>query len=169
MLRPFVGKWNEESCLEFWKEVGKRFVPATAKYRFNVCTDGNKQNTPALQTIFPAGAVNYARVKKIRRGDIVIGIVRKNVLGYTTIEEIGIRHIDGFCARLRERVSRYCRKSKTFSKKKTAFYYHLCIFQAYNNFIEPYKDKKTPCMIEGITSRFWDWDDFFKRFYPSSQ
>jgi len=168
MLRPFVGKWNEESCLEFWKETSKRFVPATAKYRFNVCTDGNKQNLTALQTMFPKGAVNYAKVKKIRRGEIVLGVVRKNVLGHIPREEIGIRHIDGYCARLRERVSRYCRRSKTFSKNKTSFYFHLCIFQAYNNFIEPYQDKKTPCMIEGITSRIWDWNDIFMKFYHSS-
>ena len=167
-MRPFVGKWNEESCIEFWKETSKRFLLATAKYRFNVCTDGNKQNLTALQTVFPKGAVNYSKVKKIRRGDIVIGVINKNVLGYMPKEQIGIHHVDGYCKRLRERVSRYCRKSSTFSKNKTSFYYHLCIFQAYNNFIEVYKNKKTPCMIEGITSKIWDWDDIFMNFYHSN-
>ena len=166
-LRPFVGKWNEESCLEFWKEISKRFVLATAKYRFNACTDGNKQNLPALQTVFVQGAVNYAKVKKIRRGKIVIGAVRKNVLGYMPKDQIGIHHVDGYCKRLRERISRYCRRAGTFSKKKTSFYCHLCIFQAYNNFIEVYKDKKTPCMTEGITSKIWDWNDIFMKFYHS--
>jgi hypothetical protein len=168
MLRPFVGRWNEESCQEFWTDVSRRFVPPTVKYRFNVCTDGNKQNLGAFKLVFSSGAVNYAKVKKIRRGEIVIGVIRKNVLGFMPKEEIGIRHIDGFCKRLRERVSRYCRRSSTFSKKRTPFYYHLCIFQAYNNFIEPYQDKKTPCMIEGITSNIWDWDDIFMNFYQSS-
>jgi hypothetical protein len=167
-LRPFVGKWNEESCKEFWEEVSKRFVPATAKYRFNACTDGNKQNLPALQTVFAQGAVNYGKVKKIRKGEIVIAQIANNVLGNIPKDEISIRHVDGYCKRLRERVSRYSRKSSTFSKKRTAFYYHLCIFQAYNNFIEIYKEKKTPCMIEGITSSKWDWGDIFMRFYHSS-
>ncbi|MBS3121619.1 hypothetical protein J4434_01925 [Candidatus Woesearchaeota archaeon] len=125
MLKPFVGKLNEISCLEFWKEVSKRFIPATAKYKFNTCTDGNKQNLSALQIAFQNGTVNYSKVKKIRNGDIVIGMINKCILGNMPKEEIGIRHIDGFCARLRERVSRYCRKSKTFSKKKTPFYLHL--------------------------------------------
>lgn len=141
----------------------------TAKYRFNVCTDGNKQNNSALQTVFAQGAVNYAKVKKIRRGDIVIAQVAKNVFGNMLKNEISIRHIDGYCKRLRERLSRYCRRSSTFSKKKTPFLYHLSLFQAYNNFIEPYKDKKTPCMIEGITSSIWDWEDIFMRFYHSKQ
>ena len=167
MLRPVIGKWNEDSSLEFWKETSTRFVPATAKYRFNVCTDGNKQNVSALQSVFPKNAVNYSKVKKIRKGEIVVGMIKKNVLGYTSYEKIGIRHIDGFCKRLRERVSRFCRKSSTFSKKRTPFYYHLCIFQAYNNFIEPYKDKKTSCMLEGITSSIWQWDDIFMNFYQS--
>lgn len=168
MLKPFVGKWNEISCLEFWTEVSKRFVPATAKYRFNACTDGNKQNLSALQTAFRQGTVNYSKVKKIRNGDIVIGFVNRSVLGNMSKEEIGIRHIDGFCARLRERVSRYCRKSKTFSKKKTPFYLHLMIFQVYNNFIEPYEEKKTPCMIEGITSKKWNWKDILMNYCLSS-
>ena len=166
-MRPFVGKGNEESCIEFWKETSKRFVPATAKCRFNVCTDGNKQNLSALQMVFVQGAVNYAKVKKIRRGEIVVGVVRKNVLGYIPKENISISHVDGYCKRLRERVSRYSRRSSTFSKNKTPFYYHLLIFQAYNNFIEPYKNNKTPCMIEGITSKIWDWDDILMIFYQS--
>ena len=141
---------------------------ATAKYRFNVCTDGNKQNVDALKSVFPQGAVNYAKVKKMRKGEIVIGVVRKTVLGYVPKEDISISHVDGFCKRLRERVSRYSRRSSTFSKSKTPFYYHLLIFQVYNNFIEPYKDKKTPCMIEGITTKIWDWDDIFMKFYQSS-
>jgi len=167
-LRPYVGKWNEESCKEFWEEVSKRFVPATAKYRFNVCTDGNKQNLVVFQQVFPPGAVNYGIVKKIYNGAIVIGMVNKNVLGSMPKDEIGIRHADGYCKRVRERISRYCRKSSAFSKRRTAFYYHLCIFQAYNNFIEIYKEKKTPCMIEGITSKKWDWDDIFMKFYHPS-
>ena len=82
--------------MEFWKITSNRFVPATAKYRFNVCTDGNKQNLSALLVVFPKGAVNYGKVKKIRRGEIVIGVVRKNVLGYITKEDISIRHDDGY-------------------------------------------------------------------------
>ena len=97
-----------------------------------------------------------------------MGVVRKNILGYMPKEEISISHADGYCKRLRERVSRYSRRSSTFSKNKTPFYYHLLIFQAYNNFIEPYRDNETPCMIEGITSKIWDWDDIFMKFYHSN-
>lgn len=167
-LRPFVGKWNEESCYEFWKDVSQRFVYATVKYRFNVCTDGNKQNHAAFEKVFAHGAVNHGVVKKVYIGQIVVGLVVRNVSGKISKDEISIRHVDGYCKRLRERLSRYCRKSSTFSKRRTAFYYHLCIFQTYNNFIEIYKEKKTPCMIEGITSKKWDWDDIFMKFYHSS-
>ena len=90
MLKPFVGKLNEISCLEFWKEVSKRFIPATAKYKFNTCTDGNKQNLSALQIAFQNGTVNYSKVKKIRNGDIVIGMINKCILGNMPKEEIGM-------------------------------------------------------------------------------
>jgi hypothetical protein len=118
--------------------------------------------------LIPQGALNYSIVKKIYQGPIVMGVIARTVLGRIPKDQVGIRHVDGYCKRVRERISRYCRKSSTFSKRRTAFYYHLCIFQAYNNFIEPYKEKKTPCMIEGITSKKWDWDDIFMNFYHSS-
>lgn len=155
--------------MEFWKGVEKRFQPATNKYRFNVCTDGNKQNITALQKVFAHNSLNYGKVKKIKRGAIVIAQIVKKVLGNMPLDEIGIRHIDGYCARVRERISRYCRRSKTFSKKKASFYLHLNIFQTYNNFIEIYKDKKTPCMIEGITLKKWDWNEILMRFYHSNE
>lgn len=139
----------------------------TAKYRINICTDGNKQNISALKNAFVQGAVNYGKTKKIRKGAVVLAQISQSVLGRMDLNEIGIRHIDGYCARLRERLSRYCRRSKTFSKKKKHFYHHLSLFQAYNNFIDIYKEKKTPCMIEGITDRKWDWDDIFRNFYHS--
>ena len=163
-----VGKWNDESCLEFWKGVAKRLEIPTAKYRLSICTDSNRQNLTALRSAFPQNSVNYGAVKKIRKGPIVIGQIARNVFGLMRKDEIGIRHIDGYCARLRERVSRYVRRSKTFSKKKTPFYNHLSIFQAYNNFIEVYKEKKTPCMIEGITTRIWDWGDILLKQYHSA-
>lgn len=166
-MQHLVGKWNDESCLEFWKGVEKCFQPSTNKYRFNVCTDGNKQNITALQTVFAKNSLNYGKVKKIRIGAVVIAQIVKKVLGNMSLDEIGIRHIDGYCARIRERISRYCRRSKTFSKKRMPFHLHLCIFQTYNNFIEIYKDKKTPCMIEGITSKKWNWSDILMRFYHS--
>ena len=98
----------------------------------------------------------------------MIGVVKKNVLGYMPKDTISICHVDGYCKRLRERVSRYCRRAGTYSKKKSPFYNHLFIFQAYNNFIDVYKEHKTPCMIEKVTSRIWDWEDIFMNFYQSS-
>jgi hypothetical protein len=167
-IQHLVGKWNDESCLEFWFGVAKRLQIPTVKYRLTVCTDSNRQNLTALQTTFPKHSINYGAVKKIRKGPIVIGQVARNVFGYTSKDAISIRHIDGYCARLRERISRYVRRSKTFSKKKTPFYNHLCLFQAYNNFIDVYKDKKTPCMIEGITTRIWSWGDILSKYCHSS-
>lgn len=155
--------------MKFWKKIASRIEIPTNKYRLNVCTDGNKQNKSALKKTFTKNSINYGKVKKVYSGAIVIGTIAKNVLGKIPKDEISIRHVDGFCKRLRERVSRYCRRSSTFSKKKTPFELHLAIFQAYNNFIEIYKDKKTPCMIEKITSKKWDWHDILMRFYQPSQ
>jgi hypothetical protein len=40
---------------------------------------------------------------------------------------------------------------------------HLDIYQAYNNLVKTYpslnkgKEKRTPCMAEGITEDIWSW------------
>lgn len=166
-INHFVGKWNEESCVKFWNAVAKRHILPTAKYKINVCTDGNKQNIFALKKSFPHHSINYGQIHKIRIGEIVIDMTCRNILGNMPKNEIGIRHIDGYCARIRERISRYYRRAKTYSKKRSPLDYHLSVFQAYNNFIQVYKEGKTPAMIEGIISRNLDWNDFFRYFHQS--
>ena len=163
-VQHFVGKWNEDSCEIFWAKASKKFKLATVKYRFNVCTDGNKQNQGVFKKVFPPCAVNYGKVKKISVGQIVVGTTKRSSLGHIPIQNIDIKYIDGYCSRLRERVSRFCRRAKTYSKKRFAFESHLDMFQAYNNFMDISYDKKTPCMIEKITDRIWEWDDIFFNF-----
>ena len=81
-LKLIIGKWNEESCLEFWSEIKKRFVPATAKDRFNACTDGNKQNLSALQTVFVQGAVNYAKFSKGYQASKLLSAAKEHADSY---------------------------------------------------------------------------------------
>lgn len=88
------------------------------------------------------------------------------VFGYGKYNEISIAHIDGYCARLRERVSRFVREAKTYSKKRMVLKQILDIHQANNNLIEIKEKGKTPAMIEGIVSEKWSWSKLLHKRLP---
>lgn len=87
----------------------------------------------------------------------LIGKRMRWVFGYGSYDEISIAHMDGYCARLRERVSRFVREAKTYSKKRMVLKQLLDITQANNNLIEAKKKGTTPAMIEGLVSKKWSW------------
>ncbi|MFH1440139.1 MAG: hypothetical protein ABIG89_06220, partial [Candidatus Woesearchaeota archaeon] len=69
-------------------------------------------------------------------------------------------NIDGFCSKLRERISCFTRKARGFAKKKLCIEQRLEIFSIQHNFIEA-KKGETPAMKEGLIDKKWTWNDFF--------
>ena len=132
----------------------------TRKRKLTIFSDGNKQNLTAIQNNFPQGNVNYAIRKKIRQGQKVVGIVSKIVFGNLPRKDISINQIDGFCSKLRERISCFTRKARGFAKKKQCIEQRLEIFSIQHNFIET-KKGKTPAMKEGLQSKPLTWNSFF--------
>lgn len=80
------------------------------------------------------------------------------IFGCGPYDEIGIAHIDGHCAKLRERVSRFVRETKAYSKKRRVLRELLDIHQANHNLIEVKSKGKTPAMIEGLVKEKWSWN-----------
>ena len=151
-----VGKWNEETCDEFYKMVSSRLRFPTRKRKVTINTDGNEQNVGGIKKHFPVNAVNYSRRKKIRKNQKIVGIVSEIIFGNQDRTKIGITQIDGFCSKLRERISCFTRKARSFAKRKTGLEDRLEIFSVQHNFMEK-KKKKTPAIREAITSKLWDW------------
>lgn len=73
---------------------------------------------------------------------------------------IAINQIDGFCSKLRERVSCFGRKARSFAKKKKCIEQRLEIFSIQHNFIEK-KKGQTPAMKEGLFHKPLSWSSFF--------
>lgn len=136
--------------------LAKRTRFPTNKRKITINTDGNKQNISGIENNFPQGAVNYGLRKKIRIGQQIVGIVSKNVLGNISKSDIGITEIDGFCSKLRERISCFTRKARSFAKKKICIEQRLETFSVQHNFIEK-KKGKTPAQKEGINDKILDW------------
>ncbi len=155
-----VGKWNEETCDKFYDVISNRLRFPTNKRKVTIFSDGNKQNITAIKKHFPQGAVNYGLRKKIKKNTKIVGVISKVVLGRIPKNEIGITNIDCFCSKLRERISCYTRKARSFAKKKKCIEERLEIFSVQHNFIEK-KKGETPAMKEGLTNKVWTWNKFF--------
>lgn len=134
----------------------------TRKRRITINSDGNKQNITAIKNNFPQGAINYGLRKKIRINQKIVGIVSRNVFGMIKKDLIGITEIDGFCSKLRERISCYTRKARSFAKRKQCIEQRLEIFSIQHNFIEK-KKGETPAMKEGIINKPLTWNTFFQK------
>jgi hypothetical protein len=104
--------------------------------------------------------VNYALRKKIREAQKVVGMVSKVIYGYLPKNEISITKIDGFCSKLRERISCFTRKARSFAKKKKCLEQRLEIFSIQHNFMEK-KKGLTPAMKEGLLDKPITWKTFF--------
>jgi len=131
-----------------------------------ILSDGNKQNRIAIPNNFPQCAINYAVRKKVRIAQKVVDIVSKVILGRIPKDEISITYIDGFCSKLRERISCFGRKARGFAKKKLCIEQRLEIFSIQHNFIEK-KKGKTPAMKEGLLRKPLTWNDFFNIRLPT--
>ena len=100
--------------------------------------------------------------KKIKDGDRLVGIASEIIFGNPKKNEITINHIDGFCSKLRERISCFTRKGRAFAKKRVSLEQRLEIFSVQHNFMEVRKGK-TPAMMEGLADKKWTWDTFFNQ------
>ena len=155
-----VGKWNDFTCNEFYSLLSKRVKFPTRKRRITIISDGNKQNLIAIPNNFPQGNINHAIRKKIRINQKIVGAVSKVILGNIAKDEISITQIDGFCSKLRERISCFTRKARSFAKRKLCIEQRLEIFSIQHNFIE-IKKGKTPAMKERLQSKPLTWETFF--------
>lgn len=151
-----VGKWNDFTCDLFYKKIAERVKFATTKKKITIFSDGNKQNFTAIPNNFLQGTINFAIRKKIKIKDKIVGVVSRVIYGNVSKEEIKITNIDGLCSKLRERISCFTRKARTFAKRKVGLEQRLEIFSVQLNFIEK-KKGKTPAMKEGIFDKNLNW------------
>ena len=114
----------------------------------------------AIPNNFSKEAVNFAIRKKIRMRQKIVGVVSKLIIGNLPKDLIGITQVDGFCSKLRERISCFTRKARSFAKKKLCIEQRLEIFSVQHNFMEM-KKGKTPAMKEGLIDKPLSWNTFF--------
>lgn len=128
--------------------------------KLEIYTDGNDQYLTSLNALYASPCVSYGQVIKIRKNGKVEDKYKIVVIGEPPLSEIETTDVENSNGILRERVGRLVRKSKTFSKLKPKLESALSIFQFYWNFMNIFKDKSTPGMIEGIIDQKISWRIF---------
>lgn len=151
-----VGKWNDLTCDKFYKRLSERLRFPTKSCKLTIFSDGNKQNLTALPNNFHKEHVNYGIKKKVKINKKIVGIISKVIFGKIPKDQIAINHIDGFCSKLRERISCFTRKGRSFAKNKKCIEQRLEIFSVQHNFIEA-KKGETPAMKEGLSNKNLTW------------
>ena len=102
--------------------------------------------TSTIQEYYAETCVDYGQLIKIREGGKVVDKIKKVIYGTPCIDEIettDIENMNGIC---RERLGRFVRKTKCFSKKKTRLINAFELFHFYWNFMDKLTKTETPAM-----------------------
>jgi hypothetical protein len=129
--------------------------------KIEIFTDGNDDYTHILPDYYADTCINYGKLVKIREKGRVVDKVKRIIYGTPDPEDIETINIENFNGILRERISRLVRKTKCFSKYKRRLECAVELFQFYWNFINDFRRRHTPAMLEGIAKKRWSWHNFF--------
>ncbi len=129
--------------------------------KLDIYTDGNDDYTYVLPEFYDGACINYGQLVKIRERGRLIGKEKRTIYGDPNPAEIETTDVENYNGILRERIGRLVRKTKCFSKKRIRLESALHLFQFYWNFINPFKRKTTPAMLEGLSDHQWSWAEFF--------
>ena len=146
------------TCNQFLFLVASRLRIPQPPIQISITTDGNPQYLTALLKQFPASCIDYGRRVKHHAKNRLAAVIREKVLGDPEITSISTSVVEGYNNKIRQRISRFVRKTASFSKTIGGHIRAMDIFQFASNFIEP-KNGMTPAMREGITDRIWTWKE----------
>ena len=155
------GKRSNATCERFLDSVFERVQLPNPKARIIVSTDGNFQYVDRLADLYCESCIDYGQVIKRKENNRLVEIIRVKTLGNPKISSISTSIVEGYNNKIRQRISRFVRKTASFSKSVSSCINALDLFQFVNNFIDLKKNKrKTPAMIEKISDHVWSWGEF---------
>jgi len=129
--------------------------------KLEIYSDGNDDYTYVLSEYYAETCINYGQLIKIRENGNLIGKEKRIIYGDPDQADIETTETENFNSIMRERSGRLVRKTKCFSKLKRRLISALELFLFYWDFINNFRRGKSPAMLEGITTKLWNWHEFF--------
>jgi len=156
-----VGKWTQKTCGRMIEKLFERTEHPSPQSKIEIFSDGNDDYTYVLPDYYSDTCINYGQLVKIRENGKVIGKEKRTIYGNPDLCDIETTDVENFNGILRERIGRLVRKTKCFSKRRRRLECSVQLFQFYWNFINEFKRRTTPAMLEGLTDSLWTWNEFF--------
>jgi hypothetical protein len=126
-----------------------------------VFTDGNDDYSYVLPQCFHLGLIDYGQLIKFKVQGRVVGKEKIVVYGEPSLGDVETTVVENFNGILRERLGRFVRRSKCFSKVKRRLVCCVEFFRFYWNFINEFKRDASPGKLEGLTDQLCSWHEFF--------
>nr|QNO57742.1 hypothetical protein GBAFDLPJ_00036 [Methanosarcinales archaeon ANME-1 ERB7] len=143
------------------EKLSERTEQPSMQTKIEVFTDGNDDYTYVLPDYYADTCINYGQLVKIRENGRVVRKEKRAIYGTPDPSDIETTDIENYNGILRERIGRLVRKTKCFSKRRWRLKCSLQVFQFYWNFMNEFKRRTSPAMLEGLADHLWTWHDFF--------
>jgi IS1 family transposase len=160
MIAYSAGKRVYETCEKMLTQFFERMALPYPDSKILISTDGNPQYSIILSCLYCNTCIEYGQVVKVKENNILIRVNKEQIVGNMKLGEISTSIVEGYNNKIRQRLSRFVRRTASFSKTLIGYKASMDLFQFVNNFIEIKKEKKTPAMIEGVTNFVWGWEQF---------
>jgi hypothetical protein len=132
----------------------------SSDYKIEIFSDGYEEYEKCFADYYANTCINYGQIIKIREGGKVVDKIKRIVWGNPDFDSIDTVNVENSNGIFRERVGRLVRKTKCYSKLKPKLECAIDVFQFYWNFINEFKEKRTPAMIEDIVDQKITWSIF---------
>jgi len=107
-----------------FKKVSQRVETPSSTNRLTIYSDGNDDYQFVMPEFFEKDSMNYGQLVKIREKGKLVGKVKKIVFGNPKTEDIETTDVENFNGIIRERVGRFVRRTKCYSKKTNVLVTH---------------------------------------------
>lgn len=154
------GKRVESTCADMLDLFFDRMNLPTPDEKISIYTDGNIQYTAGLPDLYCEPCIDYGQMIKVKEKNTLVCVVREKIYGNPDVTSISTSIVEGYNNKIRQRLSRFGRKTASFSKNIRGYITSLNIFQFVHNFIEIKNDRQSPAMLESITDHLWNWREF---------
>lgn len=155
-----IGKRTQRTCKKLIEQLSEKFIPLKDSETATFYSDGNDDYTYTLPQVFPVEKLTYGQLIKIKKGGRLVKKIKTAVFGNPCMENIETTDVENHNGIMRERLGRLVRKTKCFSKIKKTLNAAVDLFQFHWNFMDVLKEKKTPAMLESISTEVISWHDF---------
>jgi transposase-like protein/IS1 family transposase len=148
------GKRTIENCKRVLNLVFERVDLPTPENPIRFFSDGNISYVDVIASLYCEPCVEYGQIIKEKENNRISRILKTAIFGKPEHSTISTSVVESLNNKIRQKISRFGRKTDSFSKTEEGMEATLSTFQFASNFLDT-KEGKTPMMIEGITDKPW--------------